>query len=544
MKILLCFLSAFLFFQQTICIESESFDKYLRATDYFYQKSEFAEAMKNCQKAIMLDPNDIRAKGLYAKILSMTGKTEQSIVINKQILSEAFNLMLFLSLIYAIQQKTKEAEILLNTLTELAKDNKVKCEILCQFKALYKQEKHSQAKQYLIKVLQLKPDSLHSKLEQAKILFLEGDVQQTEKILFNLLSSFSNALNFLAMTYAKQKKYKNAITLLDSVIIMTKNFWIPLSNKGIYNLFLGNLKEGFKEYEHRNPNNCKISKEAFEKPVWRGQDLQGKKILVYDEQGAGDTFQFIRYAKMLNEKGAIVSLRLRKLFLKKYISLFSFIDEIVSDTESLPDFDYKIRLLSLPFAFQISSETVPNKVPYLSADKELQRLWKEKIKEDKSFKIGICWNSNTVANATASRNILEKRSMKLIELKSIFDLDNVSIYCLQVGAEREIQDSKLPLISFGTDFDKKHGSFMDTAALIKSLDLVLTIDTSVAHLAGGLGIPVWVMLQYSSDWRWMLDRNDSPWYPTMKLFRQPKPGDWDSVISDVRTELLSKINRK
>ena len=130
----------------------------------------------------MLDPNDIRAKGLYAKILSMTGKTEQSIVVNKQILSEAFNRMLFLSLIYAIQQKTKEAEILLNTLTELAKDNKVKCEILCQFKALYKQEKHSQAKQYLIKVLQLKPDRLHSKLEQAKILFLEGDVQQTEKI--------------------------------------------------------------------------------------------------------------------------------------------------------------------------------------------------------------------------------------------------------------------------------------------------------------------------------------------------------------------------
>ena len=408
--------------------------------------------------------------------------------------------------------------------------------------ALYSQDRLQESSDICQKALLLKPENLDAPLEYSKITFLKRNIGHSKTVAKRVLSYSWDALNFLSHIYASQQNFKEAIILLKALTHIAENEPLPHKNLGVYYLTLGKFEKGFAEYEWRQSEKCYLE-EAQEKPVWTGQDLTGKKILIYTEQGLGDVFQFIRYAKLVKDKGAKVFLRLHKPFMQKCLLCYSYIDEIISVPDPLPDFDYKVRLASLPFIFKTSLKTVPNKIPYLSADNKLEKSWKEKLSKDKKFKIGICWEGKTYSRSPFIRLQFENRIARLKDFEPIARLKNVSLYCLQINAEEEIRQSKLPLICFGPEFDKIHGAFMDTAAVMKNLDLVLTIDTSVAHLAGGLGVPVWVMLPYNSDWRWMLDRDESPWYPTMRLFRQPKPGDWESVVKKIKKELEKIANK-
>ncbi|HXW86097.1 MAG TPA: hypothetical protein VEK38_02000, partial [Candidatus Bathyarchaeia archaeon] len=200
-------------------------------------------------------------------------------------------------------------------------------------------------------------------------------------------------------------------------------------------------------------------------------------------------------------------------------------------------------LMSLPLLCNTTVSTIPADTPYLYADEKLTEQWKTHIKTDKHiFTIGICWQGNAHYSTPMLRQAVAAKSLDVHHFKKLATIAHVRIYNLQKcdGTEQLTADDTW-LLNFDDHFDKDHGRFMDTAAVMKNLDLVITVDTSTAHLAGGLGVPVWIILPKPADWRWLLDRTDSPWYPTMKLFRQKNAGDWDGVMDEVYDALTNMV---
>jgi len=250
--------------------------------------------------------------------------------------------------------------------------------------------------------------------------------------------------------------------------------------------------------------------------------------------------QFIRYAKCVKELGATVLINIHAPLMKLF-TLCDFIDQLSPRGSKHPTIDIKIPIMSLPFIFNTTLETVPADIPYLYADEHLIKFWKEKITQDKNFKIGLAWVSKS---KHLEKNYLTRRSVPLKNFAPLAELHNVSFYSLQKTDGLD-QLSNLPqnftVKSFGPDFDNTNGRFMDTAALIMNLDLVITSDTSIAHLAGALGKETWILLPYVAEWRWMQERNTTPWYPNARLFRQKKHSDWTHVIQAIKEELQKII---
>jgi hypothetical protein len=207
---------------------------------------------------------------------------------------------------------------------------------------------------------------------------------------------------------------------------------------------------------------------------------------------------------------------------------------LVSAGAELPEFDTHSPLLSLPHLFKTSLETIPSNVPYLFADAGLIDYWHNRLHDVREFRIGINWHGRI------GKGKFVQRDIPLETFNALTGIPGVRLICLQkevsIDAFAETK-ARLRIFEVGKDFDQAHGPFMDTAAIMTNLDLVITSDTSVAHLAGALGVPVWVALPFVADWRWLLDRSDSPWYPTMRLFRQKTPGDWTGVFEEIQLAL-------
>jgi hypothetical protein len=288
----------------------------------------------------------------------------------------------------------------------------------------------------------------------------------------------------------------------------------------------GRFAEGWPPYEWRLK---RVPPDAFHpqgRPVWTGKEnLDGKTIFVEVEQALGDMLHFFRFAPMLADLGARVILSARA----QQMRLLQGLDPrltIVSEKNPPAEFDYYITLMSLPMAFGVTLQTIPAKTPYLRAEPERVEAWGKKIGPD-GFKIGVVWQSG-------SNNIA--RSFPPILLAGIAARPDVRLIALQkdIAADTLAElGASMTLETLGPDFDAGPQAFLDSAAVLQNLDLVITSDTSMAHLAGALARPVWVALKYAADWRWLVDREDSPWYPGMRLFRQHERGDWKSVFDDM-----------
>ncbi|NWF97987.1 MAG: tetratricopeptide repeat protein [Nitrospirae bacterium] len=287
-------------------------------------------------------------------------------------------------------------------------------------------------------------------------------------------------------------------------------------------LLNGDYLTGWEEYEWRKKQLPKI----FSKPFWESydDDVSGKKILIYTEQGFGDAIQFIRYIPFVYELGAKIILICPKE-LKSLFQNIQGIYNILTFGEKIPDFDLHCPILSLPYIFKTTIENIPSNIPYLFPDKTIINKWAEKIHSDNNnkLKIGIAWSGR---NHVHNINLFAPLS----------DINEVTFFSLQKG-EAASQALNPPNGMKIIDYSDQITDFLDTAGIIMNLDLVISIDTSVAHLAGALGKNVWTLLTYVPDWRWLLNRKDSPWYPTMRLFRQKSIGNWNSVFSKVLNEL-------
>ena len=292
-------------------------------------------------------------------------------------------------------------------------------------------------------------------------------------------------------------------------------------------LMQGDFSRGWAEYEWRW--RCPgFQWPKYSPPLWDGTSLEAKTILLHAEQGLGDTIQFVRYAPLLAQRGAVVAV-LCPRSLHALVAAVGGVQRVVSDVTALPQFDCWCPLLSLPLRFGTTLETIPGKVPYVTPDAEKTDQWRERLRHDPpGLRIGFCWAGNRTNMNDENRSIPPKM------LEPLNGVANVVFYNLQVPADIELANA-LPFRVI--DHTSAITDFSDTAALISQLDLVISVDTAVAHLSGAMGKQVWTLLRFAPDFRWLLDRPDSPWYPTMRLFRKKPLEPWPSLIQEITAAL-------
>jgi tetratricopeptide (TPR) repeat protein len=349
---------------------------------------------------------------------------------------------------------------------------------------------------------------------------------------------FAEAYNNRGKALTDLRRFEDAVASFDKAIALNPHYANAYFNRANLELLTGDFAGGWRDYEWREskPELGSSGKDLQRLLAWR-YEIQGKSVLVRWEQGLGDTIQFCRYAELLQDAGAKVLFAPQARLIGLMASLSGSIELVDADDQSL-SFDYQVPLMSLPLIFETNAETIPSKIPYLFASQDRVERWGDRI-GGHGFKIGICWHG------TSTFQTHRNRSFSVSSFEELAKISGVRLISLQKG-DAEDQLRTLPpgmvVEVLGDDFDAGADAFLDTAAAMRCLDLVITSDTSIAHLAGALGVQTWVALQYVPDWRWMLDRSDSPWYPSMRLFRQATPGDWNSVFAQFRTVLMRAIH--
>lgn len=320
---------------------------------------------------------------------------------------------------------------------------------------------------------------------------------------------------------------RRAIPFLLEALAIEPDSSVASFNLAVAYLLMGDYERGWPQYETRwNYEHLAGTIPQFTQPRWTGQDLEGKTILITGEQGHGDTLQFIRYAQKLVSMGAKVKLQCTNPIIpllrdKTPIVEFFRFDEVPSG------FDYWVPIMSIPGVLKITLDTLESQQFYLVADRHSVKTWFDRLGPKKKLRIGFCWSGRPDAWLNIHKGMPFEKMLETIRRNPQYEWIN-----LQVGSTEE---TNVALREAGALVFNEHiHDFNDTAGLMEHLDVVLTVDTSVAHLAGALGRPTWVMLPwFALDWRWLLERKDSPWYKTAKLFRQPRMGDWDSVLAEV-----------
>ncbi len=342
-----------------------------------------------------------------------------------------------------------------------------------------------------------------------------------------LKPDYAEAYSNLGNAWQTKGQMDAAIAAYHQAIVLNPSDPEEHRNLAFALLLKGHFFQGFSEYEWRLK--CKefaFPRRNFPQPQWDGRILAGASILLHAEQGLGDTIQFIRYLPLVKQKGGRIIVECQAELLR-LLQTMAVGCSIVVKGQPLPAFDVQCPLLSLPLAFGTTLENIPRQVPFINAGALMTEKWRKRLATDsKLLKVGLVWAGNKMHKN--DRN----RSMALSALAPLARLQGVSFYSLQKGGQAD-QAKNPPNGLQLTDWTEELNDFSDTAALIANLDLVISVDTAVAHLAGAMGKPVWVLLPFAPDWRWMLEREDSPWYPTMRLFRQPTIGDWDNVMRQV-----------
>lgn len=408
--------------------------------------------------------------------------------------------------------------------------------------ALREQGRLDEAEASYRAALALVPDDSDTEYNLSGLLLELGRFAEAEACAWRVLAArrdFAPAQYNLAVALADQRKLPEAETAYRRMVELAPNE--ADGRLGLAGLLLsqGRFAEGWPAYEWRlaHPDS---SPAPFTQPRWRGEPLEGRTILLTIEQGFGDAIQFIRYAEMVKQRGARVAVACSAP-IERLLATCPGVDCVASRYERLPNFDVQLPLLSLPGVFQTTLETIPAEVPYLFPDAAAVDQWRRELGDEGQLagsgelKIGIAWQGSRRHKRD------HQRSMPLVHFAGIAKTKGVRLYSLQFGDGREQigpATADWPLVDLG----ERLGDFHHMAALVKNLDLVITCDSAPAHLAGALAVPVWIALSYVPDWRWLLDRTDSPWYPTARLFRQSKPGDWVSVFAQIEAALAKLLH--
>lgn len=371
---------------------------------------------------------------------------------------------------------------------------------------------------------------------------------------WNLLGTVYHAMERLE---AAESCYRQALQLQPDRVVVLNNLAVVLSARGMLDeavsvyrhllevddtyaeghwnlatalLARGEYLEGWREYEWRFKKNSPVIARAFLQPRWDGSSLEGKTILLHAEQGFGDTIQFVRYVPLLAERGGRVIVECQVSALKRLLLSLDGVSSVVVAGDPLPPFDCHLPLLSLPLLFGTTQDTIPVRIPYLAAEPADIELWRRRLGSANVFRVGLVWFGRQ------GMLLNRKRSCLLANFVPLAEIPNVEFHSLQIGeGVEQLRECQPGFVV--SDFTADIKDFADTAAYMANLDLVITIDTAVAHLAGALGVRTWVLLPFGADWRWPDNREETPWYPAMQLFRQPAVGDWPAVMASVAEKL-------
>jgi tetratricopeptide (TPR) repeat protein len=385
------------------------------------------------------------------------------------------------------------------------------------------------------RAIELKPDYAYAFCNR-------GVVQQKLGLLPQALSSLDKAIALeptdavahynRAMVLQDCSRWQEAAASYDQAIALDPEFSEAQYNRALTLLFLGDFARGWAAFEWRWNNARRLAigeARSFQEPLWLGDhNLVGKRLLLHSEAGLGDTLQFCRYAKLAAAQGATVLLEVQPPLVSLLAALEG-VSLVLPSKGALPPFDYHCPLMSLPLAFNTTLDTIPAAPSYLRNDVDKVEQWRKRLGERTRPRIGLTWSGN------ANQPIEPRRRIPLADWLPHLPRE-FEYFCLQKElreADRVARDSSGRIVSFDDDLP----DFAATAALCECLDLVITVDTSLAHLSGALGQRTWVLLSFVPDWRWLLDRADCPWYPGMKLYRQQTAGDWSTVFARVASDL-------
>ena len=495
-----------------------------------YHNGKFAEAERVCRQILQQEPDQVAALRILSVALCRAGQSIAALPYLQKV----------------VQLQPDAAEAWGNLGSALQEQGNMKAAIAAFNRAIALKPDHADAHYNLALVLQ-EQDRLEDALfhsEQAIALKPEfADTYYNQGFILRRLGRLEAAIDH----------YRMAIQLAPQSAGAHKNLGHAL-------LLTGDLQQGFQEYEWRwqQPG---WTERSFTQPLWDGSPLQGKTILLHAEQGLGDTIQFIRYVSLVREAafGSVKQNHDGRIIVECQSSLLPLletvvgIDQLIAQDSPLPAFDVHAPLLSLPHILGTTLETIPAHIPYLQAPPSrvvsasqipLPHLTPPQsgttphsspLTPHSALKVGIVWTGNP-----AHKNN-PYRSCSIEPFRDLCQIPGVCFYSLQKGAAaNDLQAAALPI----HDLSQTLADFADTAAAIAQLDLVITIDTAVAHLAGALGKPVWLLLSFAPDWRWLLERDDSPWYPTMRLFRQRQRGNWQGVFEQVTAALEQWVERR
>jgi tetratricopeptide (TPR) repeat protein len=385
--------------------------------------------------------------------------------------------------------------------------------------------------------LRLLPDHANATLNLGSARQLLNHVEEAEALFRSALRlgvDPARGKSNLSLALMEQGRHEEAETCLREALAERPHYAEARANLALTLLTLGRLEEGWCAYESRwEVEGMGARAPALPQPRWTGQSLNGETVLLHAEQGFGDTLQFCRYAPMVTAAGGRVVLVVPKAMRRLMNTLDGVAQVLTEDDPVLPQFDYHCPLLSLPFAFNTRLETIPAPVPYLHGD---PLPWSNFLASLPGLKVGLVWAGKSRTAQPHAVAIDKRRSMRLAEIAPLLNTPGCSFISLQFGppaaqAQTLPDRAILHRVSDGID------DWADTAGLISGLDLVIAVDTAVAHLAGALGKPVWLLNRFDSCWRWFLDHDNTAWYPTMRQFRQTSRGDWPGVIARVQAAL-------
>jgi hypothetical protein len=351
-----------------------------------------------------------------------------------------------------------------------------------------------------------------------------------------LQPNYPEVFNTRGSVLRELRQFDAALASFERALALNPSYADAHWNESLVLLQLGDFSNGWAKYEWGLKNGNRGKEHHFTKRRWSGTEpIEGKAILLFSEQGFGDTIQFCRYVPMVAARGAQVILQVQRPLCELMRSLAG-VTQIVSESDPRSNFDFEISLLSLPAAFGTTLDTLPSKTPYLCAEPHTIEKWNARLGPKRRARIGLSWAGNPNYPGDA------RRSIGLQPLLPLLARRDVEFFSIQKGLRPGDVDliNTHGIVHLGDDIQ----SFDDTAGIISLLDLVISIDTAVIHLAGALGKPVWVLLQYVPDWRWLIDRVDTPWYPTARLFWQDVTRTWNPVVAQVNEALNDFVSRR
>ena len=520
-------------YQKALLIIPEFNDAYYNLGIIFEEKGQISDAIFCYEKSVEIDPYDAAAYNNLGIVLQKAGRLDDAVAnYQKAIQIKPDNAKSYYNLGIVFQEKKQFDDAISNYQKALHLAPKF-ADVFRALGNVFKEKGLlDEAVHFYRKALQADPDRAETYFNLGIALKeqgLFGEAISSYQKAIQLNPNYVDAYNNLGIALQDNRQIEEAIASYKEALSIDPDDAVTHWNLSQAFLLSGNFKDGWKEYQWRLRVKD-FHTVDFHRPMWDGSDISGQTILLQAEQGFGDNIQFIRYAPMVAQSGAKVIVRCPEE-LKSLLRNVEGVEQAISYTERTPKYDFYCYLPSLPFILGTTVETIPVRIPYIKADPLLVQWWMDKLKEDGTgLKIGLVW---------AGR---EQRSFSLNLFSPLSIMKDVIFYSLQKGeAAKQAENSpgNMQIIDYTGDIN----DFSDTAAFITNLDLIISVDTAVAHLSGALGRPVWTLLPSVPDWRWMLTREDSPWYSTMRLFRQSSNGDWEPVVRIVAEELNKYIQK-